>query len=117
VAAVEAGFPYARYRALQRELGLPAVRVERALALSARTVGRRRRQGRFTPQESDRICRLERAWRAALARFGEVGAARGWLATPNERLGGRDPLELLATEAGGGAVASLLATVGVSGDP
>ena len=113
LAAVEAGFPYARYRALLSDLGLPAARVERALSISARTVARRRHQGRFTVQESDRIHRLELAWRATLATFGEVGAARGWLETPKEQLANRAPLELLATEVGGRLVERMLSGIEV----
>lgn len=117
IAAVEAGLPFARYRALLNEIGLPASRVAPVLSLSARTVGRRRQRGRFGVQESDRICRLERMWRLALSTFGETGAARGWLDTPKTRLGGRAPLELLATEAGGRLVEMLLSGIEVLGEP
>lgn len=115
LAEVEAGLPYERYRALLADLDLPAARVARALSLSARTLGRRRRAGRFGVWESDRIRRLERIWRAALAQFGERGAARGWLETSKQRLGGRAPLDLLATEAGGRVVAALLAELAIDG--
>ena len=115
LASVERGFPYDRYTALVTALGQSARRVSVLLGISARTVGRRR-QGRFTPAESDRIVRLERLWTSTVAVFGEAGMARGWLAESKGELGGRSPLELLTTETGRGIVEQMLERIEVAFD-
>ncbi len=116
LASVERGFPYDRYPALVTALGQSARRVNVLLGISARTVGRRRRQGRFTPAESDRIVRIERLWTSTVAVFGEAGMARGWLAGSKRELGGRSPLELLTTETGRGIVEQMLERIEVAFD-
>lgn len=116
LAAIEQGLRYDRYPTLVAALGLPARRINALLGISARTVGRRRRQGRFNPAESDRIVCLERTWQLVLAAFGEVGMARGWLGEPKRSLGGRSPLKLLATETGRGIVQGILERIEVAFD-
>lgn len=50
--------------------------------------------------ESDRLARIARVNAVALEQFGSVEKASRWLRKPNRALGGRAPLDLLATGEG-----------------
>lgn len=56
---------------------------------------RRRRSGRFTPEETDRLARIVRIGVTAAKTFGGYPEAGEWLREPNGAFGGKCPLELL----------------------
>jgi putative toxin-antitoxin system antitoxin component (TIGR02293 family) len=65
------------------------------------TLARRERTRRLTPEESDRLARFARIWRAALDVWQGDEAARAFLERPHPLLDGRKPLDLvLASELG-----------------
>ena len=73
---------------------------------------RRRKGGRLSPPESDRLWRVEHAYRLALEAFdGHADEARRWLTTPKRALGGDTPVEHLDTEPGARAVEQMLAVI------
>ncbi len=97
---IEAGLPYAEFNALQTVLKLPAERLAKAAGIHPRTLQRRRKEGRFSFVESDRLYRfIDLFQRAALALESESAAA-SWLARPGKRFEGRAPLEYASTEPG-----------------
>ena len=62
---------------------------------------RRKREGRFLPEESDRLLRASRLFGKALQLFeGDRDAATEWLTTAQPGLGGIVPLDLAKSEVG-----------------
>lgn len=106
------------------ERGLPASAVEDALeggmlteeelyeiVVSRRSLHRRRRSGRLTTSESDALLRVVEAHRTAAEVLGSEEKARGWLRSHVRTLGGRRPIDLLRTEAGGRLVRDTLGRI------
>ncbi len=91
-----------------REQGLTFAEVGN-LVISARTLKHRRARGeRLSREETDRLLRVVRVLAFASHVFGEQAKAVRWLRMEDDRLHGRAPLQLLATEAGGRVVEGLL---------
>lgn len=97
----EEGLPYGAFERLVSNTSLPS---EEALALvniPRRTLTRRKREGRFHEDESDRLLRASRIVARALALFeGDREAANRWLSEPQRALGGETPLAFARTEVG-----------------
>jgi putative toxin-antitoxin system antitoxin component (TIGR02293 family) len=66
---------------------------------------------RLTIEESDRLVRLTRLQALAEDVFGDADKANRWLREKLAILGGKQPLEVAATEAGGRVVEQLLAKI------
>jgi putative toxin-antitoxin system antitoxin component (TIGR02293 family) len=94
--------------ALEESLGVPRELLLETIALSARTLARRRQQGSLSVEESDRALRLARALALAEDALGGREEAVTWLKQPNRSLGGRMPLHLLRTDAGASMVTDVL---------
>lgn len=108
---IERGLSYAAVRRLLQRSGFPEQRVASAVRIPFRTWARRKREGRFTTEESDRIARLARLFDLAEAVLGAPAAARRWLEEPNLGLGGAVPLQAAGTELGALEVEALLVRV------
>jgi putative toxin-antitoxin system antitoxin component (TIGR02293 family) len=65
----------------------------------------------LTPGESDRVVRLTRMQAMAEDVFGDVEKANRWLREGLSILGGKAPLDLAQTEAGGRVVEQILAKI------
>jgi putative toxin-antitoxin system antitoxin component (TIGR02293 family) len=108
VAVVRAGMPFEAFVHLAGTLAQPVHRVAAAAGIPARTLTRRRQEGRLNPEESDRVLRLARTVELTLAVFEDSEAARTWLTTPKRLLGGEAPLEHAGTGPGARAVEAML---------
>jgi putative toxin-antitoxin system antitoxin component (TIGR02293 family) len=97
---VRQGLPYSALEALATRLRTPLGELGNALHVPARTLARRRRAGRLTTDESDRLVRLGRVAALAEAVLGDRARAVSWLRQPNRALGGRIPLQHLDTDLG-----------------
>lgn len=106
------GLPYQTLTAMMAHYSLERDPVMSALAVSARTLARRKSGARFVAAESDRIVRLARI--AALAEdvLGSAERAGRWLQKANRALRGSRPLELLRTELGARQVEGILGRIG-----
>jgi len=106
------GLPYQALVAVMAHYSLERDPVISALAVSARTLARRKRDARFVVEESDRIVRLARI--AALAEdvLGSAERAGRWLQKPNRALSATTPLELLKTDVGARQVEEILGRIG-----
>lgn len=102
------GFSVAAAERLQRRLDLSVDDLAAAMGSSTRTLARRRRDGRLTPEESDRLYRLARLFERAAEVFVGEDDARRWFRQPQWALGGSTPLEYAMTEPGAREVESLL---------
>jgi putative toxin-antitoxin system antitoxin component (TIGR02293 family) len=107
--AVEEGFPYDAFERLRENTGLSADDVAAWLQLAPRTLTRRKQQGSFAPDESDRILRAARVLGRALELFdGDREAAVEWLQTPQRALAGIAPVDVARTEVGAREVENLI---------
>ena len=98
---VRKGADFANVEALRAGSGLTLEQIADAAGIPRRTLTQRRRQGRLSVDESDRLVRLTRLWAAAVdLHDGDEDAARQWLASPKRALGGETPLDYARTEIG-----------------
>ncbi len=106
---VRKGLGYSAFARFQRNTGIPASAIAELIQVPARTLTRRKSEGRFAPEESDRLVRASRVFGRAMELFeGDGSAARAWLTAPQPALGGLVPLALAGTEVGAGEVDSLI---------
>jgi putative toxin-antitoxin system antitoxin component (TIGR02293 family) len=114
-AAIREGFPQGVVKKVMQASGLTLKELAASLDLSARSLQRRRNQGRLARYESDRIYRLARIVALAKNSVGDEEVAARWLKRPNRALGGRSPLELVDTEPGARAVENVLGRIAYGG--
>ena len=98
------------------DAGLSEDEVASVIGFSVRTLARKRdRRARLDVAQSDRAVRLARVLAEADLYIGARDRALLWLRAKNWALGGRTPLELLATEPGVELVRQALATIAYGG--
>ncbi len=100
VETVRAGVPYKALESVRQAAGLSREEASSLLGIPRRTLARRRKEGRLTVEESDRVYRLAHLMARALEVFGDQGKVLRWLRKPNRALGGVVPLSRLDTDAG-----------------
>jgi putative toxin-antitoxin system antitoxin component (TIGR02293 family) len=105
---VRAGLPYASLAAVASGLSLDGAAVVSILRIPARTLARRKRERRLSPEESDRLFRLGRVATLAEDVLGSGAKANLWLHAPNRSLGGVTPLSQLDTDLGAERVEEVL---------
>lgn len=111
---IQEGVVVELFDVLQDRSGLTQTELLDLVDIPARTFGRRRKAGRFEPDESERIVRLLRIVDLAHRAFeGDGEAARGWLTEPNVALGDARPLDLARTGPGAREVEALLERIDV----
>lgn len=100
-AHIRRGLTYSAFERFSRNAELTLSQLAEVTRIPARTLARRKEEGRLDPAESDRLARTSRLFAKVLELFeGETTAARDWLSTPQSALGGRVPLELAETDVG-----------------
>jgi putative toxin-antitoxin system antitoxin component (TIGR02293 family) len=114
-AAIREGFPQQVLKEIARSAGITLGELAASLDLSARSLQRRRREGRLARFESDRVYRLVRIVALAKHYLGDDQAATRWLKRPNRALGGQIPLGLIDTEPGARAVENVLGRIAYGG--
>lgn len=112
VDAVRDGLPYRALEHLRANAGLPEETMLRWIQLAPRTLHRRKQQGRFEPEESDRLLRAARVLGKALELFEcDRDRAVEWLLTEQRAFGGSVPLDIAETEVGAREVENLLGRI------
>jgi putative toxin-antitoxin system antitoxin component (TIGR02293 family) len=107
--AVKKGLSYRAFERFRRNTSLSFERVTNLIDIPRRTMTRRKREGRFLPDESDRLLRASRLFAKALELFdGDRDAATEWLTTAQPALGGAVPLDLATSELGALEVGRLI---------
>jgi putative toxin-antitoxin system antitoxin component (TIGR02293 family) len=103
------GLPFDSIERLQKSVGFDIEILTALVQIPRRTLTRRRSEGRFTPEESDRLVAAARLLSKALDLFeGNAEAARGWLLAPQVSLAGAIPLDIAKTETGAREVEILI---------
>jgi putative toxin-antitoxin system antitoxin component (TIGR02293 family) len=106
---VRKGLGFSSFLRFQRNTRLSAPDVAELIRIPARTLTRRKAEGRLAPDESDRLVRASRIFGRAMELFeGDREAARTWLTKPQAALGGHVPLQLARTDVGAGEVEGLI---------
>lgn len=110
VERVRAGLPFAALERYRRLLRLDSLRqAAELIMIPPRTMYYRKKANRLTAAESDRLLRATRIFGLAVDLFdGDEDAARRWLRTPKESLGGSAPLSYATTEVGAREVEELI---------
>jgi len=107
--AVKKGLPYRAFERFRRNTSLSLEQISELIDIPRRTMTRRKSEGRFLPDESDRLLRASRLFGKTLELFeGDRDAATEWLATAQPALGGTIPLELARNEVGAREVERLV---------
>ena len=98
---VKGGLPYWTIERFQQNTSLPLEHVLDLIGVPRRTLTRRKREGRFRADESDRLLRASRVFGQVFALFdGDRDAATEWLISRQPALGGATPLDLAGSEVG-----------------
>ncbi len=105
---VQEGLPYSALEAVASRFTIPLGELTAVLDLPARTLARRKRTKRLSPEESDRLVRLGRVATLAEDILGDREKAAHWLRRPNRALGRRVPLTCLNTDSGARSVEEVL---------
>ena len=99
--SVEDGLPYGAFERLVANTSLASDEALVLVNIPRRTLTRRKREGRFHQDESDRLVRGSRIVARALELFeGDREAAKRWLSEPQKALGGAVPLVTARTDVG-----------------
>lgn len=99
-ALIEKGLPL-RVVDVVLESGLLDTNELYTLVVPRRTLAHRKeRQSALSPEQSDRLARVVRAITRAEEALGDSEKATRWMRKENRALGGRRPLDLLASDAG-----------------
>ena len=106
--ALRAGLPYASLLAVASAFGLAGEDTIAILRIPARTLARRKKQRRLSPEESDRLFRLGRIAALAQEVLGDRDRAARWLRAENRALGTLTPLSQLDTDLGAEQVERVL---------
>ena len=106
--AVRLGLPYGSVESVGDRLELSDEAISNAIAISRRTLIRRKAEGRLSGEESDRLLRLARVASLAMETLGSTAKAAHWLKQPNRALGNQTPLSMMDNDIGVRQVESLL---------
>ncbi|QNI32370.1 DUF2384 domain-containing protein [Alloacidobacterium dinghuense] len=107
--SIRAGLPATIISVLAERLTLHRLDVAKHLGIPPRTLTRRlSRHARLTVDESDRAARMARIIALATEVLGANEKAASWLRTPNRALGGRQPIDEIATDPGYRSVEEVL---------
>ena len=108
---LRAGLPGRGLERLLASLALSRAEFCAALNIPERTLTRRLKEGRLTPEESEKVLRLARVWERAIVVVAGEEAARDWLKSSNGALEEASPLSLLDADIGAEAVLDLLGRI------
>ena len=108
IRTVKTGLPIATFEQLQADIGVSAHTIAAVTHLAPRTLTRRKKEGRFHVDESERVLRLGLLFTKAREVLRGRENARVWFTSPKRALGGKTPLEYADTELGAREVEDLL---------
>ncbi|HEY0160886.1 MAG TPA: antitoxin Xre-like helix-turn-helix domain-containing protein [Thermoanaerobaculia bacterium] len=109
IAAIGDGLPWKAFERFRAVTGLSVEQVAEMAGLPRRTLARRKKEGRLTPDESDRLVRAARVYGQALRLFdGDRDTASSWFTSRVLALGAVTPLEFMRTELGAREVENVI---------
>jgi putative toxin-antitoxin system antitoxin component (TIGR02293 family) len=112
VKLVESGLPFSAIERLQKTSGLTRDRIKQVTLISEGSLSRRKKAGRLSSAESERVLRISRVFERATSLYeGDQNSARQWLETPIPALDNQRPLDLSRTEPGAREVEDLIGRI------
>jgi len=109
LAQIEKGLPFSTIERFIRNSGLSQEDVLDLLQIATRTFMRRKKEGRLSPAESDRLVRAARVFATVLHLFdGDASKAAAWLTDAQRAFRGETPLKMARTEIGAHEVERLI---------
>ena len=111
IKALEKGLPVSRFIRIRQSLNMPDKDLAKVIRLPKSTLAARKKKGKFSFEESERLYRVQRLLEKAIDVFGNVEPARKWLKEKAYGLGNVSPLELAGTEVGAREVENLLGRI------
>lgn len=109
IGRVTKGLSYSAFEHLQKLLDIPVRQLAEVVNIPARTLHRRKEEGRLQQDESDRLIRVSRIYSKALGLFsGNQAETRDWLSSPQRAFGGTSPLQMSSTDVGAREVEALI---------
>ena len=111
IRSIEDGLPISNFKKLQDSLDLPDKDLAKYIRIPKSTLALRKKRGKFSFEESERLLRLQRLFEKALDVFKNADLAKKWLKEDAYGLGDIPPLEYAATEIGAREVEDLLGRI------
>ena len=108
IGAIRQGLPVSAFTRLSENMGVNESSLADIAGIARRTLVRRKSEGRFKPDESERVYRIGNLFDMAVRVMGDEHSARQWFVTPKHALGGKSPLEYVDTEPGAREVEGML---------
>jgi len=105
---IKKGLPVSAFEKIQKELEVSADTLASTVNIASRTLARRKKEGRFQPDESERVLRIASLFDRALQVLHKQSRVKLWFKSPQKGLGGKTPLEYADTEPGAREVEDLL---------
>jgi putative toxin-antitoxin system antitoxin component (TIGR02293 family) len=111
IGMLKQGLPVGAFDRLRERLDVPEKMLASTLNIAYRTLSRRKKEGRFKTDESERVLRIAELYEKALDVLEDDEITRQWFKMPAKALGGRTPLEYADTEPGAQEVEDLLVRI------
>ncbi len=111
ISRIKQGLPVSSLTRLSKQLGVPEKRLLVVANIPQRTLTRRKKEGRFKPDESERVLRLARLYEHAMKVFKRKESVQQWFQSSVKGLGGKTPLEFADTEPGAQEVEDMLGRI------
>ncbi len=108
ISEIENGLPVSSFTAIRHELGMTDKELAQVIRVPKSTLAVRKKRGRFTFEESERLYRIQRLLEKAVDVLGDRKMASKWLKEKAYGLGNVSPLEFAKTEIGAREVENLL---------
>jgi putative toxin-antitoxin system antitoxin component (TIGR02293 family) len=108
IRAIKKGLLFGAFNRVRKRLDITEARLAGVVGIKLRTLARRKIEGRFTPEESDRIHRLSGLLDRTAEFFRSEAKAADWLKHPQYDFNGIPPLDYADTEVGTKEVFHLL---------
>jgi len=106
---IEKGFSFATLSNFVSTTGMSLPYTAAVLGIPERTLARRKKENRLSPEESERLLRISRLFEDTLRLFeGDRDAAVNWLRAPKKALRNQSPLQFARTEIGAREVENLI---------
>ncbi|MCP4664987.1 MAG: DUF2384 domain-containing protein [Deltaproteobacteria bacterium] len=108
---IKRGLPVSSFERLRKNLDISEKTLSSTVRIAKRTLTRRKQEGRFKADESERVFRIAKLYDKAVDVFENPDLARKWFQEPARALGGKIPLEYADTEPGAQEVDELLGRI------
>ncbi|MBS3967859.1 MAG: DUF2384 domain-containing protein [Truepera sp.] len=116
ISQLKRGLPTQGWALLVNTLGASEKDLAEVVQIPTTTLARRKKAGRFTVAESERLLRVARLLAQAQRVFRSEEGIASWFNKPNRALGGKSPLEYASTPIGAAEVEKVLERI-LDGSP